>query len=500
MNLLSIVDQKGSIYKIDDMVNALDKIKANIVVNVSINNLLQLDFTTIDVADKGLTGNTKYSDDIIAFLKEQVVIPYDCQEYLDSILSQKTSMYCVRYICNGNLGKTKEYVETYVASKNKEVSYDEETVSRIIERIHLKFKSYNELMHSFNRSKLLSEFSEYYKDLREKSTEEFKSLMDAYVPQSFIESRFETRLTEIKKIDDYLTSYTRINSSAQDKTGMITMEQYDGFKTLTNRVPKNSIYFVDITRRKYQKDGNLEYIGVVPVITTAANALYYQAMIEANDENYKDYNIISSLQNRRGKNSLSASLVKNLNNDITDGLIAGFTYNLGGEEGGNIRYDDFTISRQASEYFPKMKFVNGRVDTENLKRIGVVVLLAYKDTGNDNSISFVVSESFVGSLKRGDRTDTGSNIFIDDIINENSNLINCFSNVDFTNKKIAESSLFIISNQTVTSLGFYEAECAKTISLKKSIQEPLDRIFDRNKDVNTTACDILVDGGVSTIA
>lgn len=116
-----------------------------------------------------------------------------------------------------------------------------------------------------------------------------------------------------------------------------------------------------------------------------------------------------------------------------------------------------------------MKFVNGRVDTENLKRIGVVVLLAYKDTGNDNAISFVVSESFVGSLKRGERTDEGSNIFIDDIINENSKLINCFSNVDFSNRKILESSFFIISNQVVTSLGFYESECAKTISLKKSI-------------------------------
>lgn len=76
---------------------------------------------------------------------------------------------------------------------------------------------------------------------------------------------------------------------------MITMEQYDGFKTMTNRVPKNSIYFVDITRRKYQKDGKLEYIGVVPVITTAANAMFYQSMIDSSDENYSDYNIIGSL-------------------------------------------------------------------------------------------------------------------------------------------------------------------------------------------------------------
>lgn len=236
------------------------------------------------------------------------------------------------------------------------------------------------------------------------------------------------------------------------------------------------------------------------MVTTASNAMFYQSMIDASDENYADYNIIESLQNRNGGSGLSVSLMKDLNNDITDGSIAGFSYNLGGEKSGNIRYDDFTTSRQVSEYFPKMKFVNGRVDTENLKRIGVVVLLAYKDTGNDNAISFIVSESFVGSLKRGDRNDSGSNIFIDNIINENSKLINCFSNVDFSNKAISDSSLFILSNQTVTSLGFYEAECAKTISLKKSIQDPLDRIFDRNKDVNTTACDILVDGGVSTIA
>lgn len=40
LNLLSIVDQEESVYKIGDMVDALDKIKMNIVVNVSINNLL----------------------------------------------------------------------------------------------------------------------------------------------------------------------------------------------------------------------------------------------------------------------------------------------------------------------------------------------------------------------------------------------------------------------------------------------------------------------------
>lgn len=213
------------------MVDALTLIKQKIVITVSINNLLQLNFATIDVVEDGLTDNMKYSIDMVSFLKEQVTIPYDCQEYFDSITSEKTAMFCLRHMCNGDLDKLRDYVAKHVTPRNGSATYDEEMVQAIVDRIHLKFKTYGDLMEAFNRSKLLFEFKDYYNDLREKTTDDFRKLMDAYVPPSFVDAQFGTRLTEIKKIDDYLTSYTRISSSSQDRTGMITMEQYDGFRT-----------------------------------------------------------------------------------------------------------------------------------------------------------------------------------------------------------------------------------------------------------------------------
>jgi len=60
--------------------------------------------------------------------------------------------------------------------------------------------------------------------------------------------------------------------------------------------------------------------------------------------------------------------------------------------------------------------------------------------------------------------------------------------------------MFIIKNQTATSLGFYEKDCYKYISLKNSISKPLDRIFDTLRNIDTINIDLVIDGGVSTIA
>lgn len=102
MNLLAIVEQEGSIDKIDDMVKSLNIIRTNIKINASINNLLQLNFTTLDDVDTNLSANTKYSEDVIQFIKDSIVIPYECQDYFDNILSERTSLFCVRYICDQN--------------------------------------------------------------------------------------------------------------------------------------------------------------------------------------------------------------------------------------------------------------------------------------------------------------------------------------------------------------------------------------------------------------
>ena len=70
-----------------------------------------------------------------------------------------------------------------------------------------------------------------------------------------------------------------------------------------------------------------------------------------------------------------------------------------------------------------------KVDTTNMKKIGVVVYKAYLDASEGNKVSFDVVESFCGSLdKTAKDPNTGVSTFIDEIINTNSNYIYFFSN------------------------------------------------------------------------
>jgi hypothetical protein len=78
-----------------------------------------------------------------------------------------------------------------------------------------------------------------------------------------------------------------------------------------------------------------------------------------------------------------------------------------------------------------MKFIGDRLDRQYLNQIGVVVFKAFKDSANENKISFIPVESFVGSLDRSAKDESsGERIFIDDIVNGNSKYIGFFSNAN----------------------------------------------------------------------
>lgn len=166
-----------------------------------------------------------------------------------------------------------------------------------------------------------------------------------------------------------------------------------------------------------------------------------------------------------------------------------------------------TVGTIATQYFPTITRNHyGNFDKQYLKQVGVVVFRAVRDTANDNKVKLTPVESFVGSLDRNakDRT-TSKNIFIDDIVNSQSRYINFFSNVPFGSEStsltnVGKSSIFVIDNQHATSLGFFESDCEKDISIKESIIDPLDRIFDKINDPNSNPLDLVVDGGVSNIA
>lgn len=54
----------------------------------------------------------------------------------------------------------------------------------------------------------------------------------------------------------------------------------------------------------------------------------------------------------------------------------------------------------------------------------------YADSANDNKLNFSLLESYVGSLDPNARNSSGRSIYIDNLVNDSSQYINVFSNVN----------------------------------------------------------------------
>lgn len=331
----------------------------------------------------------------------------------------------------------------------------------------------------------------------------------------------------LSSLDDNLTSFVEITVDKENKNqsnlNRITNEQLDNYKTNQFNSP-NKIIIVDITKSRYDtatvntvetitnsKDGSTlstfsnECLGIIPVIVSPANALIFQNILQLDNDTVNPKNDRELTQ-----------ILQNFN------CISGFTPNVSLNSSVRLSAYDFnkvkdmlsipmesmvdnksiteSISKIATNYFPTInKLYNDHFDGQYLKHIGVVVFKAYTDKANNNYITLTPVESFTGSLLRNAKDSiTKKSIFIDNIVNSQSQYINLFSTAN--QSVINNASLVYIKNQNASSLGFYNKECSKIINYKKSIVEPLTMIFDKLHDRNIVDIDIVCDAGVSNIA
>ena len=314
---------------------------------------------------------------------------------------------------------------------------------------------------------------------------------------------FDTKYTDIPSLDSTLTSYATVKSVSATKSSAYhtSIDEFDRFKTDQIQPPRNTIRIFDITRAKYNwnDDHDMQFLGVVPVVTTAANAMFYQSLIQ-NEAVIEDYNAIKYIQ---------AQYNTQVSVDLTD------------DDYYNMNKNSFLFSQPLSStstksgladvatgYFPELTYTaTHRIDRNYLKQIGIVVFKMIKTATTNNKISFVPVESFVGSLNQNDvDLVKGTNVFIENLVNDNSQYINVFANVDFTTptkggkSKLDEASMYLVKDQTITSLGFYDIDSAKDIRVDKSILKALDLIFDNNNNIDKRSLDIICDAGVSNIA
>jgi hypothetical protein len=274
------------------------------------------------------------------------------------------------------------------------------------------------------------------------------------------------------------------------------------------KVPAQSFWIFDRTCARLnkvaedtRKGKERELVGIFPVVTTAANALLAQNLINVDDSEIKEYESVTGTLTKdwtdeqgvqqNGFSLKIEDLVKHFSNST-------------------VNYKEYgileTVSQEANTYFSTINMNTEATgfDTENLKKIGVVVFKAYIDPSEGGKVNFTPVESFCGSLdKDAKNPTTGASTFIDKIVNGLSQYIyffsNCFSTK--TTKKMLneEADIFIIKPGITGMLGFYESETAETISLAK-LYSSIDTCFELVKDVNERDIDIIPDAGLANIA
>ena len=156
-----------------------------------------------------------------------------------------------------------------------------------------------------------------------------------------------------------------------------------------------------------------EFLGILPVVTTPVNAMYFQELIEnIPDVRISSYNPVADLQTVFVDNVKQTVIGRDLS-------VQDFNYSV---KLSALAPNEGTVSEIASKQFPALKIqTDGYLSRDYLKHIGVVVFKAYKDTANNDKIGFTLVESFAGSLDRNAEDPvTHVNQYIGNIINDRS--------------------------------------------------------------------------------
>lgn len=331
----------------------------------------------------------------------------------------------------------------------------------------------------------------------------------------------ELKWSEIREEDPDIKDFYKITSDSVPT--LITQDNVTEYEADESRVPLNTFYIVDKTRGAYGKcktaseveraDKSIlgpgedhECIGIVPVVTTAANALKAQKIIDANKSGEFQFGLYEPL---RAVQTLDFTDWTGFHSKKAEARTRATLIDDSVETSIKFKADDpdenETLSQQAASMFPSISSTDTGLDRDEMKKIGIVVFRAFLDASEGNKISFSLLESFVGELDRGAiNPNTGASTFIDKIVNAQSDYIYCFSNCFSSSAKQEEyrkeADILTIEPQKAASLGFYEDMVKDDISLTKSIYDGLNKSFDKSSNIDEVQIDIVVDAGMSNIA
>ena len=171
-------------------------------------------------------------------------------------------------------------------------------------------------------------------------------------------------------------------------------------------------------------------------------------------------------------------------------------------------YIGTSVSEQMMRQFKNMEFTDAGADIDPsfAQHLGVLVCRTIPDAGNEGKLYVAIEESFIGSIHHDYRNPaTGQSEFLGDIVNAGSRYIKLYRNTATASatkiaalKTNAEVILYC-PDREYSLLGFNDAECAKVINGNTLVND-LKIVFERMSNIDEYEVDLVVDGGVSTIA
>ena len=216
----------------------------------------------------------------------------------------------------------------------------------------------------------------------------------------------------------------------------ISNDLVDEYETGESKPNSNVIYLVDKTRAVYtrapevadkQENRDSRYcIGIVPVITTMCNTAYFQRKstgVEADvPELYQPVRSLKTITFPAG----AASAAEYQPTKFSDGDLHTSLLTDGTQFGTSVSEQAATIAQSC---LVNGNLVDGKLKPFICNDVCVVVFKAFVST-EDGKIDFTPVETWVGSLDPNGRDEKGRTTYIDTIINNNSEYIYCFSNLE----------------------------------------------------------------------
>lgn len=261
----------------------------------------------------------------------------------------------------------------------------------------------------------------------------------------------------------------------------ITQEAVDGYRTGT-KPSVNRFVIINKNRDAFVKDStDRELGGIFAIVTTPFNALANQGLVSSSftTNPYNGWNSINYITDNDGDPLTNVNFV----NPIS-----------------GVDFQKPSLARSIGALFPTIQTdEDGKLEEYFLKQIMIVVCRTFEDVAQAGKTGVQILESFAGSLNPASiNNSTGESIFIDDIVNENSNYIEMYSDIR-PSRLASNKNTYKTENQNGTLMAFTDLQTEKTITFN-SITSGINQVLDKVRNIDQTTIDVVVDAGLSTIA